>query len=61
VAGVMHEGNSHTTELAELQRAVDRAAAAGDDQAITVKSHSVRTLLRNLTRWFTDRVLELRG
>ena len=53
--------NSHRVELEGLQRAVDRAAEAGDDQAQVVRSRSVRILLRNLTRWFTDRVLELRG
>src|SRR3954452_10352528 len=53
--------NSHRVELEGLQRAVDRAAEAGDDQAQVVRSRSVRTLLRNLTRWFTDRVLELRA
>jgi hypothetical protein len=50
---------AYRDEMEGLQRAVDRAAAAGDDQAQTVKSRSVRTLIRNLTRWFTDRVLEL--
>ena len=47
--------------LANPAHAVNRAAAAGDGQAAEVKSPTALDLLRNLTRWFSDRYLELRS